>query len=64
LDPASASDLQQAQPLRKQAMFLNMADGRSCEDENAGAVQNQILRQFWYSKKSSNKGFQPGQKTR
>ena len=48
LDIASASDLQQAQPLRKQAMFKNMADGRSCEDEDAGAVQSQILRQFRY----------------
>ena len=58
---ASASDLQQAQPLRKQAMFLNMADGRSCEDdglrkhkkcpgdifcEEQGAVQSKILGQF------------------
>jgi len=39
LDKASASDLQQAQPVRKQAMFKNMADGRSCEDVDAGAVQ-------------------------
>jgi competence CoiA-like predicted nuclease len=63
LDTASASDLQQAQPLRKQAMFKNMADGRSCKDDGLrkhikcpmdilcaeqGAVQNQIFGQFRY----------------
>jgi hypothetical protein len=48
LDTTSASDLQQAQPVRKQAMFKNMADGRSYEDEDAGCVQSQILRQFRY----------------
>ncbi|HEX4839110.1 MAG TPA: hypothetical protein VFU89_01565 [Rhabdochlamydiaceae bacterium] len=30
-------------------MFKNMADGRSCKDEDAGAVQNQILRSFGIS---------------
>jgi len=48
LDTASASDLQQAQPVRKQAMFKKMADARSCEDVDAGAVQRQILRHFRY----------------
>jgi diaminopimelate epimerase len=48
-DKVSASDLQQAQTLRKQAMFLNMADARSCEGVDAGAVQSQILSQCWYT---------------
>jgi hypothetical protein len=29
-------------------MFKNMADARSCEDEDAGAVQSQILEQLRY----------------
>jgi hypothetical protein len=44
LDTASASDVQQVQPVRKQAMFKNMADARSCAGEDAGAVQSKILR--------------------
>ncbi len=48
LDTASASNLEQAQPLRKQAMFKNMADGRSCKDEDVGAAHNQIFGQFRY----------------
>jgi tRNA A37 threonylcarbamoyladenosine modification protein TsaB len=48
LDTASASDLLQAEPVRKQAMFKNMADARSCKGENVGAVQNQLLRPLRY----------------
>jgi hypothetical protein len=55
LDSASASDLQQALPLRKQAMFKNMADGRSCEDVDAGVVQSKILRQLRYTFQSEKK---------
>jgi hypothetical protein len=32
LDTASTSDLGQAQPVRKQVMFKNMADARSSKD--------------------------------
>jgi len=48
-DKASAPDLQQAQPTRKQAMCLHMVDGRGCKGGDAGAVKNQILKFLGYS---------------
>lgn len=47
-DKASAPDLQQAKPARKQAMFKNMADGRGCKGGDAGEVQSQILHHVRY----------------
>ncbi|HEX4840409.1 MAG TPA: hypothetical protein VFU89_08215, partial [Rhabdochlamydiaceae bacterium] len=47
-DKASAPDLQQAQPTRKQAMCKHMVDGRRCKGGDASAVKNQILKFLGY----------------
>ncbi|HEX4840403.1 MAG TPA: Fic family protein, partial [Rhabdochlamydiaceae bacterium] len=47
-DKASAPDLQQAQPTRKQAMCKHMVDGRGYKDGDASAVKNQILKFLGY----------------
>jgi len=47
-DKASAPDLQQAQPPRKQAMCKHMVDGRGCKGGDASAVKNQILKFLGY----------------
>ena len=47
-DKASAPDLQQAQPTRKQAMCLHMVDGRGCKGGDASFVKNQILKFLGY----------------
>ncbi|HEX4839948.1 MAG TPA: S9 family peptidase [Rhabdochlamydiaceae bacterium] len=47
-DKASAPDLQQAQPTRKQAMCKHMVDGRGCKGGDASAVKNQILKFLGY----------------
>jgi len=48
-DKASAPDLQQAQPTRKQAMCKHMVDGRGCKGGDASAVKNQILKFLGYT---------------
>jgi len=48
-DKASAPDLQQAQPTRKQAMCLHMVDGRGCKGGDASAVKNQVLKFLGYN---------------
>ncbi|HEX4839149.1 MAG TPA: hypothetical protein VFU89_01765 [Rhabdochlamydiaceae bacterium] len=47
-DKASAPDLQQAQPTRKQAMCKHMVDGRGYKYGDASAVKNQILKFLGY----------------
>ncbi|HEX4839754.1 MAG TPA: hypothetical protein VFU89_04870 [Rhabdochlamydiaceae bacterium] len=48
-DKASAPDLQQAQPTRKQAMCKHMVDGRGYKYGDASAVKNQILKFLGYT---------------
>ena len=52
-DKASAPDLQQAQPTRKQAMCKHMVDGRGYKGGDASAVKNQILKFLGYKRLKS-----------
>jgi hypothetical protein len=48
-DKACAPALQQAQPVRKQAMCKHMADARGCKEGDASAVKSEVFNQFRYN---------------
>ena len=47
-DKASASGLQQAEPMSKQPMCKHMGDADSCKDGDAGAVKSEVFNRTWY----------------
>ena len=47
-DKASASGLQQAEPMSKQPMCKHMGDADSCKNGDAGAVKSEVFNRTWY----------------